>query len=244
MYLVRVVLVMVGFPTVSALASLIAWIGRYLASDASRAFDCRCLFGEPCWPSLEEFAGLASYLSKPLIYPLPTAHPCYVAPDSADCLAVHENWDSGNWRSNRSGAAQHPNFETFISTVTGTVHGCPLNASLHIPCKQGNVPVVGVDARTVEDVQRAVTFAAAHNLRLVIKNTGYVFHVDRSRGILNTSGYARHDFLGRSSGRGSFLLWVHHLKEIVMHDTFRPQGAPSGDVYEKGMPPQEVPYNS
>ena len=35
------------------------------------------------------------------------------------------------------------------------------------------VPVIGVDARMPGDVQEAVKFAGSHNLRLVIKNTGY-----------------------------------------------------------------------
>ncbi|KAI9070052.1 hypothetical protein FKP32DRAFT_1558550, partial [Trametes sanguinea] len=68
---------------------------------------------------------------------------------------------------------QHPNFETYTS-ADGTLHACFLNASLGTGrCAQGNVPAIGVDARTVRDVQTAVQFAAQHDLRLVIKNTGY-----------------------------------------------------------------------
>ena len=36
------------------------------------------------------------------------------------------------------------------------------------------MPVIGVDARTPSDIQEAVKFAGNRNLRLVIKNTGWV----------------------------------------------------------------------
>ena len=58
--------------------------------------------------------------------------------------------------------------------ANGTIDACYLNATMGFPCTQGSVPVVGVDARSVRDVQATVEFASMHNLRLVIKNTGYV----------------------------------------------------------------------
>ena len=67
---------------------------------------------------------------------------------------------------------QAPNFETFI-LKNGSIDACYLNTTLGSPCGQGSVPVVGVDARSVKDVQAAVAFASKHNLRLVVKNTGY-----------------------------------------------------------------------
>ncbi|KAI0777630.1 hypothetical protein BD413DRAFT_490599 [Trametes elegans] len=112
---------------------------------------------------------------------------------------------------------QAPNFETFISS-DNELQSCFLNASLISGrCEQGSVPVIGVDARTVGDIQSAVMFAAEHNLRLVVKNTG-------------------HDYLGRSSGRDSFMIWTHHLKTITSQDEFRPQGAPTeGDAFEHAL---------
>ena len=40
--------------------------------------------------------------------------------------------------------------------------------------EEGRGYVVGVDARTVGDMQTAVTFAVQQNLKLVVGNTGYV----------------------------------------------------------------------
>jgi len=66
-------------------------------------------------------------------------------------------------------------------------------------CNQGRVPVIGVNATTVEDIKQAVKFAARHNLKVKVKNTG-------------------HDFLGRGLGPGTFLIWTHHFR----YKTFAP----------------------
>ena len=68
---------------------------------------------------------------------------------------------------------QSPNFETF-TFANGTIEACYLDTTLGVPCGQGSVSVIGVDARVPSDVQAAVKFAAEYNLRLVVKNTGYV----------------------------------------------------------------------
>jgi FAD/FMN-containing dehydrogenase len=60
------------------------------------------------------------------------------------------------------------------------------------PCTLGNMVEYTVKATQTEHVQAAVRFAAAHNIRLVVKNTG-------------------HDFLGRSTGPAALGLWTHHL---------------------------------
>ncbi|KAL7277310.1 hypothetical protein ACG7TL_009166 [Trametes sanguinea] len=109
-----------------------------------------------------------------------------------------------------------PNFETFVSP-SGELQACFLNTTLGAQrCEQGSVPVVGVEFHTVDDIQAAVNFAVQHDLRLVIKNTG-------------------HDYLGRSSGRGAFMIWTHHMKNITVHDAFRPSGSLSGEIFEHAI---------
>ena len=132
--------------------------------------NCRCTSESGCWPSASEFQTLASKVSQPLIYPIPPATPCY---DSAagNCTDVLAGWLNGLWRSNQSGASEITNWETY-TFPNGTIQGCYLNTTLGFPCQQGSVPVIGVDARTPDDIQEAVIFAGKHNLRLVIKNTG------------------------------------------------------------------------
>ncbi|OJA14644.1 hypothetical protein AZE42_02660, partial [Rhizopogon vesiculosus] len=107
---------------------------------------------------------------------------------------------------------QAPNFETYVFN-NGTIDACYLNTSLGVPCSQGSVPIIGVNATTSEDVQAAVKFAVRHNLKLVVKNTG-------------------HDYLGRSTYRGSFIVWTHHMKNITYNPSFIPQGAPPNEIYD------------
>ena len=171
------------------------------------ADTCRCLYGQPCWPNESEFAALASQLSQPLLHPLPPASPCYPpSTPSGNCSVVIANYTNGNWRSDQPGSMQNTNFESFIFH-NGAISACYLNATLGIPCRQGSIPPVGVDARSGSDVQAAVKFAKQHNLKLVVKNTG-------------------HDYLGRSTARGGFLIWTHNMKEILYNSTFVPKGAP------------------
>ncbi|KIL59265.1 hypothetical protein M378DRAFT_1015901 [Amanita muscaria Koide BX008] len=163
---------------------------------------------KPCWPSASDFSNLASRLSQPLIRPTPPASACYPpSHPSGDCTDVLAHLDDGPWRDNLPGAMQSINFESFTFD-NGTINACYYNTTLGYPCDQGNIPIIGVDARTVGDIQAGVSFAAKHNLKLVIKNTG-------------------HDYLGRSMARGGFMLWTHNLKNITYNERFVQDGAPS-----------------
>ncbi|KAL0579405.1 hypothetical protein V5O48_002576 [Marasmius crinis-equi] len=188
---------------------------RTVLSLTSREPNCRCLYGDSCWPSNSDFDTLPSQLSQGsqgLIHPTPPEAACYPpASPSGNCTDVQLNTLDGNWRSDRSGAYQNINFETFVFP-NGTISACYLNTTIGAPCEQGGVPPIGVDARTVGDVQVAVRFASERNLRLVVKNTG-------------------HDFLGRSAARNSFMVWTHHLKNITYDEAFVPEGAPSSEGY-------------
>lgn len=141
------------------------------AGYAANTTQCRCLLGDPCWPSQADFDSLAQQVSQPLLHPLPPAQPCYVDANSSKCASILANWTDGNWRADQPGSMQNTNFETF-TFLNGTIDACYLNFTLGIPCQQGSVSVIGVDARTASDVQAAVNFAAEHNLRLVVKSTG------------------------------------------------------------------------
>ena len=64
-------------------------------------------------------------------------------------------------------------------------------------------------ARLQADIQATVAFAAANNLRLVVKNTG-------------------HDWFSRSTAGGSLLLWTHLRKgaSLRRHQHRREEGRP------------------
>lgn len=63
-------------------------------------------------------------------------------------------------------------------------------------------------ALSAEDVAGAVKFAAKHNLRLSVKNTG-------------------HDFMGRNLGFGSLSIWTHYMRGIKWSDNWVPTGTSS-----------------
>ncbi|KAN0101201.1 hypothetical protein V8E55_001185 [Tylopilus felleus] len=187
-------------------------LARSMTALASSS-GCLCTYGQSCWPSTSKFAQLQSQVSQPLIHPLPSASACYPSSHpSGNCTAVIDNWTDGNWRASIPGAMEAPNFETF-TFPNGTIDACYRNITIAGTCGQGSVPVIGVDARSVEDIQTAVTFAVQHNLKLVVKNTG-------------------HDYLGRSAARGSFVVWTHNMKNITYNTTWVPHGAPPSETFE------------
>lgn len=74
-------------------------------------------------------------------------------------------------------------------------------------CHQGRIPLYSIKAGSTQDVQKAVTFARRHNLRLIIRNTG-------------------HDLAGRSSSPNAFQIHTHGLQSIKFHEGFRIDGSP------------------
>jgi FAD/FMN-containing dehydrogenase len=71
----------------------------------------------------------------------------------------------------------------------------PKNNTVGQSCTIGGYPEYAVNVSNVAQIQLAINFARAANLRLVIKNTG-------------------HCYLGKSSGAGALSLWMHNLKRI------------------------------
>ena len=63
------------------------------------------------------------------------------------------------------------NFEIYMFK-NGTIDACFLNTTFGVPCNQGSVPIIGVNATTTEDVQAVVQFAVQHDLKLVVKILG------------------------------------------------------------------------
>lgn len=201
----------------SRIALITLWLAASLwpiSSAASSNNRCRCLYGQPCWPNDEAFSKLSQNLSQPLIHPVPAAAACYTNASSSGCSEVSTNFPNSTWRSDHPGAYQNINWEIYIET-NGTIDACYLNTTLGATCQQGSIPPIGVDARTPQDVQAAVRFARDNNLRLVVKNTG-------------------HDYLGRSAGRGAFMIWTHHMKDLSYNDTFTPEGASSDTKASNG----------
>ena len=177
-----------------------------------------CLPSDPCWPSAAEWAGLNRTVSGSLLLILPEGEPC-VDPSSEACSWVLGNWTDPYWRraqpgAMQVGAARRP------SWMVSTLGDSPLPSSqspnweanltsgaacynVGEPCAQGNIPSVGVAARSAADVAAAVAFAAQYNIRVAVKATG-------------------HDYQGRSTAAGALLVWLHGMASITVDEAFVP----------------------
>lgn len=73
------------------------------------------------------------------------------------------------------------------------------------PCDVGSLVQYAVNvsasskAESITHYQATLAFASAHNVRLVIRNTG-------------------HDYYGKSTGPGALALWTHYLKDVDVID--------------------------
>ncbi|PVG02321.1 FAD-binding domain-containing protein [Serendipita vermifera] len=155
-----------------------------------------------CWPSQTEWNLLNVTLRGSLARARPPAYPCHEPNyNETQCQTVKQNWTSQFWRAQQPGAYFDTAWENGDSY-------CGIDNNATVPCDQGLVPIYVAQAKSVTDVQIAVKFAALHRLSTRVKG-------------------ASHDFLGRSSGNGTFAIQTINLKGIEFVDSFRPSGAPS-----------------
>ncbi|KAI8819507.1 uncharacterized protein EV422DRAFT_115583 [Fimicolochytrium jonesii] len=194
------------FSTISAIGSLALAVSTLAAPPSKPSPICKCLSSGPsCFPPTRTLDAFNKTIEGRLAKISPPAIVCYQGPefDAAACEALRANATNPYFWGEHIGATMYP------KTLGGEfgVNVCPASLNSSLPdsaCGQGKVSSFGVDARTVEHVRKTVKFAAAHNLRLTVKSTG-------------------HDQAGRSSAKGSFLLWLHHLRGIEFVDTFIPE---------------------
>jgi hypothetical protein len=71
-------------------------------------------------------------------------------------------------------------------------------------CTLGNVASYAIEVSDAASVIAAIKFSQQKNIRLSIKNTG-------------------HDYLGRSSGKGSLALWTHKLQDVSVINYTSPE---------------------
>ncbi len=124
----------------------------------------------------------------------PEGFPCAVDASSPACAAVVGSWEDPFWRAAQPGAMQRPFWEA--DRTTGANCYTPGEA-----CAQGDVPPYAVAAESTADVAAALAFAAARNVRSVVKSSG-------------------HDIQGRSTAPGALLVWTAHIKNATVHEAF------------------------
>ena len=143
-----------------------------LASAAFAPKGCRCLPSDACWASVP-FAQLNASIGGRLIYITDPYAACVADSNSASCAQALQSSDDEFWLTSQPDGYLH----------TGQFGVWNMSSA------QASLAVV---ALSEADVQAAVAFAAAWNLRVSVKSTG-------------------HDWYGRSTAPGSLLIWTHLL---------------------------------
>lgn len=138
---------------------------------------CRCLPSAPCWDAVPFAALNASVWGRLLALEEDELAPCLTNVTSPACSADLNATDNEFWLSSQPWGYLHTGqFRVW------NISGC--------------YPSYAVAARSEADIQAAVAFALAHNLRLVVKGTG-------------------HDWYARSAGQGALMIWTHLMGDIT-----------------------------
>ncbi|KAI0848995.1 putative oxidoreductase [Daldinia vernicosa] len=185
------------------LAALVGLLGWRAVNLTTPRLSCRCRPSESCWPSDEAWSQLNISINGNLVRLRPAGHVCHHPNfDRRACdELLHLTRDSG-WRASRPDTLQDWVWEGGLSAN----QTCPVvDGPSEAPCHQGRVPYYSAAVRSPDHVQKVVLFAKAHNIRLVVKNTG-------------------HDGSGRSAAPNSLQIHTHHLKGIQYHPDFVAQG--------------------
>ncbi|KAK4233368.1 FAD binding domain-containing protein [Achaetomium macrosporum] len=157
--------------------------------------SCRCFPGDACWPSAEVWTAFNESLGGKLIATVPLASPCHstfpgVDYDAARCAEIRTNWA----RPSLHYATTHSPMAAFFANMS-----CDPFTAPDARCVVGSYVQYAVRATGARDYQLTLAFARAHNIRLVVRNTG-------------------HDYLGKSTGAGALALWTQGLKDISILD--------------------------
>ncbi|KAF7330618.1 FAD-binding domain-containing protein [Mycena sanguinolenta] len=179
------------------------------SQEAALKATCRNVPGSPRYPSAAEWDALNVTLSGRLVTVVPSAKFCTTLPGGA---CTDDQWGSALFRSTIPGAMDQVNWEQGYDLSPPSL--CLRNGTT---CGQGDVPPYAVEAKTVADIQAAVKFSSAHNLRVAVKSSG-------------------HDFLGRSTAPSSLLIHTHKFQNISFVGSTMTVGSGvyAKTVYEQG----------
>ncbi|KAF2638743.1 FAD-binding domain-containing protein [Massarina eburnea CBS 473.64] len=193
----------------------------YLSSSlilvAASSQDCKCTPNDSCWPSSTEWATLNTTLGGALIRGIPPASVCYPSqPDysSEACAFVHSQWFNSTWHAAHPISIDYPvwtNNSCNPIYENGTSVTGDLNAGKK-GCSIGKYPVYAVKVTQAKQISDALKWAAARNLRVVVKGTG-------------------HSYPGRSTGYGSLSIWTHNLRGITYIPSFKPESCSASSTF-------------
>ncbi|KAK5992006.1 Bifunctional decalin synthase calF [Cladobotryum mycophilum] len=163
-----------------------------LAVANPRGYDASCkpIPGDTTWPTQTDWAKLNQTVGGRLIATVPLANVCHTAGisnyNAAACATLKTQWDLPQTHLFSPSEIMAPYFQN---------QSCDPFTSTAGRCDLGNYASFSIKVTGADDVAAGLSFVKKHNIRLVIKNTG-------------------HDYLGKSTGKGSLSLWTHGLDSV------------------------------
>ncbi|KAH6661255.1 hypothetical protein BKA67DRAFT_590296 [Truncatella angustata] len=184
------------------------------SSNASTSRSCKVVPSDTEWPSDLEWTRLNETIKGTLIKTLPVASSCYSNNSSEtelSCTYVEENWGYSAFHASIPESVNYPiwaNNSCLPPNTTGYTQD--------VGCHVGGYPSYVVNATTDVHIATAMQWAAARNIRIVIKGTG-------------------HDLNGRSTGANALSIWTKNLN-YLSHDAqwFIPGQNTTADVIIAG----------
>ncbi|KAI1146821.1 FAD/FMN-containing isoamyl alcohol oxidase-like protein MreA [Nemania diffusa] len=156
------------------------------SADFNSQAKCRHLPNDAGWPNENAWQQLNRTVGGKLIRGVPLGQPCHTPLLNNDiCAQIKEDWTQ---------------LEPFVADPVSVMspywvnNSCSPFTASNGACALGNLAQYAINVSSAKDVIAGIRFAKENNVRLTIKNTG-------------------HDFLGRSTGKGSLALWMHNLKK-------------------------------
>ena len=155
-----------------------------LAAAVPRSIRSKVRPGEAGWPDEAAWDGLRRSVGGSLIKVEPLFAPCAQSVGDADCAQLRNNLRNPFFLGDQPGGTQVSGWHRAWSPAPS---------------------VYAVRARSTADIAAALSFARAHNLRLVVKGAG-------------------HSYQGTSNAPDSLLIWTRAMNRVELHDGFVPQG--------------------
>lgn len=168
----------------SSLKSLLALSLLPALQGVSASSSCRCVPGDDCWPSNDDWNDFNSTLDGRLIRTVPPASVCYPDEPNHDpetCQTVLSEWIYSSFHGQDPASINYPFWADTPcppifpngTSVTGDTQAGAKG------CTIGKYPAFVVNATTPEHIASTVQWAKERNVRLNIKNTGHS-HLGRS----------------------------------------------------------------
>ncbi|KAI1120993.1 FAD-binding domain-containing protein [Nemania abortiva] len=158
---------------------------------------CKSIPSTPSWPSEGSWARFNQSIGGKLLKPVPPGAVCHSQEPTynpSQCTIVDSTWYTYDFHQ------ADP-----VSNMWQQYNNDTCLIDPDTPCSGSGYPAYVVNATTAMDVKLGIDFARQHNVRAIVKSTG-------------------HDYQGRSQAPGALSIWVHHMQENQLHNSFQPKG--------------------